>query len=110
MCSFKCLQAEYIRQQQLFLQQQQQAQQEEWMRQQQLIQLQQQQQQQQQSLFAAQSLQTQPTGFGCAFSDHGGDPRLIPFYLTAGPTTHLPPPHLLRRHSLLPSPNLHPST
>ncbi|KAG6861344.1 hypothetical protein C0995_001323 [Termitomyces sp. Mi166 len=59
-------QAEYMRQQQLFLQQQQQAQQqaqqEEWMRQQQLIQMQQ--QQQQQSLFASQQLAPQPTGFG----------------------------------------------
>ncbi|GLB42807.1 putative epsin N-terminal homology (ENTH) domain containing protein [Lyophyllum shimeji] len=66
-------QAEYLRQQQLFLQQQQQAQQqqaqqEEWMRQQQLLQMQQQQQQQQlqqqNSLFVPQQLTVQPTGFG----------------------------------------------
>lgn len=65
-------QAEFLRQQQLFLLQQQQAQQqqqqEEWMRQQQLMQLQQQQQQQaQQSLFAQQPVQLQPTGFGYVF-------------------------------------------
>ncbi|KAG6816897.1 hypothetical protein H0H87_001850 [Tephrocybe sp. NHM501043] len=65
-------QAEYMRQQQLFLQQQQQAQQqaqqEEWMRQQQLLhmQQQQQQQQQQQGLFPGQHLAPQPTGFGYA--------------------------------------------
>jgi len=63
-------QAEFLRQQQVFMLQQQQAQQqqqqEEWMRQQQLLQMQQQQQQQQaqQSLFAPQQLQPQPTGFG----------------------------------------------
>ncbi|KAG5640493.1 hypothetical protein DXG03_008328 [Asterophora parasitica] len=53
-------QAEYMRQQQMFLQQQQQAQQEEWMRQQQMLQM----QQQQNSLFIPQQLTAQPTGFG----------------------------------------------
>jgi epsin len=68
-------QAEFLRQQQMFMLQQQQAQQqqqqEDWLRQQQLLQMQQQQQQQQhqqQNLFAQQPIQLQPTGFGYALS------------------------------------------
>ncbi|KJA15873.1 hypothetical protein HYPSUDRAFT_219832 [Hypholoma sublateritium FD-334 SS-4] len=61
----EAMQAEYLRQQQMFALQQQQAQQqqqqqEEWLRQQQLMQ----QQQQQQNLFAQQAIALQPTGFG----------------------------------------------